>query len=129
MLKSNPVVVVGRILMAVLFLVSGLGKLGSPGATMGYMASMGLPGVLIWPTILLEVGGGLALALGWQLRFIAPALGVFSLTAAAVFHHNIADQMQRLMLLKDIAIVGGLALAWAIDAAKSDTGATPAAMP
>lgn len=129
MLKSNPVVVMGRILMAVLFLVSGLGKLGSPGATMGYMASMGLPGLLIWPTILLEVGGGLALAVGWQLRFIAPALGVFSLTAAAVFHHDFADQMQRLMLLKDIAIVGGLALAWAIDAAKSDASVTSAAMP
>ena len=66
--------------------------------------------VLLWPTIGLEVLGGIALVVGLQTRFIAYALALFTLVAASLFHHNFADQTHMLMFMKDIAITGGLLL-------------------
>jgi len=58
--------------------------------------------------ILLEVGGSLMLVLGWKVRWGATAMGIFSLVAAAIFHHNFADQMGMLMFMKDVSIAGGM---------------------
>ena len=77
---------------------------------MGYMQSAGLPGILLWPTIALELLGGLALAVGYKTRYVAFALAGFCVVAAALFHSNFADQMQMIMFLKNIAIAGGLLL-------------------
>jgi putative oxidoreductase len=115
MIEPKIVVVAGRVLIAALFVISGIGKILAPAGAMGYMISMGVPILLLWPTIALEVGGGTALALGFQVRFAAPALAVFSVIAAVVFHHKLSDPMQQLMFLKDFAVAGGLALAWAVD--------------
>lgn len=115
MIDPKIVIVVGRVLLAALFVISGVEKILGAGYTMGYMASMGVPGILIWPTILLEVGGGLALAIGFRVRHVAPMLAVFSLIVAGIFHHQLSNPMQQLMFLKDVAIAGGLVLAWALD--------------
>ena len=100
----------GRVMMALIFILAGLGKINDPAGTMGYMQSAGLPGILLWPTIALEVLGGLALAAGYKTRYVAFALAIFSIVAAAMFHRNFADQMQMIMFLKNIAIAGGLLL-------------------
>lgn len=108
----------GRILLAPIFILAGIGKIADPAGTVGYMESMGVPGLLLWPTIALEVLGGLALIVGFKARIAALALAAFSLAAAVLFHHNFADQMQMIMFLKNLAIAGGLLLlasggAWA----------------
>jgi putative oxidoreductase len=72
------------------------------------MEAMGVPGILLWPTIALEILGGLAVAIGYRVCIAAPALAVFTLVAAGIFHHNFSDQMQMIMFLKDLAIAGGL---------------------
>lgn len=100
----------GRVMLALIFILAGLGKIQDPAGTMGYMQSVGLPGILLWPTIALEVLGGLAIALGFKTRYAAFALAIFSVAAAFIFHNNFADQMQMILFLKNIAIAGGLLL-------------------
>ena len=100
----------GRIMLALIFILAGLGKMMDPAGTMGYMQSVGLPGVLLWPTIALEVLGGLAVAVGFKTRFAAIALAIFSVATAVIFHRNFADQMQMILFLKNIAMAGGLLL-------------------
>ena len=105
----NPVVnLIGRIFLALIFIMAGFGKLHDTTGTMGYMQSAGVPGILIWPTIALELLGGIAIIIGFKTRVAAYALAFFTIVAAAIFHHNFSDQMQMLMFMKDISITGGL---------------------
>jgi putative oxidoreductase len=99
---------IARILLAQLFLIAGIHKITAYAGTQGYMEAMGVPGMLLPLVILLEVGGGLMLVLGWKARWAAAAMGVFSLTSAAIFHHNLADQMQMIMFMKNLSIAGGM---------------------
>lgn len=102
--------VLGRLMIATLFLVSAAAKVMAPGATIEFIASTGLPfailGFLI--AVAVEVGGGLLLACGIQTRSVAIALAVFSVATGLVFHHDLENQMQLMELLKNIAIAGGL---------------------
>jgi len=101
---------VGRILLALIFILSGIGKISDPAGTAGFMESMGVPGILVWPTIALEILGGIAIVIGFQTRIAAFALAAFSIAAAVIFHHNFADQIQMIMFLKNLSIAGGLLL-------------------
>ena len=111
-LNRNPALVpfVGRILVAAIFILSGLGKIGAPAATQGYIAAMGLPApVLAYiGAIVVELGGGLLLLAGYRTRLVAAALAVFSIVTAFVFHHALADQNQMIHFLKNFAMAGGL---------------------
>lgn len=98
----------GRLLMGQIFLLAGISKIGGFAATQGWMESLGVPGFLLPAVILLEIGGGAALILGWQTRLSAVTLAGFSIIAAAIFHNNLADQMQSIMFMKNLAIAGGL---------------------
>jgi len=100
----------GRILLAIIFILAGIGKIKDPAGTIAYMQSVGLPGILLWPTIALEVLGGLAIVVGFQTRLVAFLLAGFTVVAAVMFHNNFGDQMQMIMFLKDISIAGGLLL-------------------
>jgi putative oxidoreductase len=103
----NASLLVGRILLALIFLGSGLGKLSNPAATMGYMESAGVPGILLWPTIALELVGGLALVAGYQTAIASLLLAAFTLVAGLLFHHDLGDQMQFVHFMKNLAICGG----------------------
>lgn len=107
---TGVIQLLGRVMLALIFILAGIGKIQDPAGTAGYMQSMGVPGILLWPTIALEVLGGLALAVGYKTRLAAFALAGFSVLAAALFHANFADKMQMIMFLKDIAMAGGLLL-------------------
>ena len=96
----------GRILLASLFLLSGLGKLTAYTATAGYMASVGVPGALLPVVIGLEVLGAVAIIAGWHTRATALLLAGFSVLSAALFHNHFADQIQMIMFLKNLAIAG-----------------------
>ena len=94
-------VLVGRLLLAQIFLIAGVGKIGGYAATQGYMEAMGVPGMLLPLVILVEVGGAAALIVGWQARWAALALALFSIASALLFHNNLADQMQSIMFMKN----------------------------
>lgn len=102
-----------RILLALLFIIAGLGKLADVQGFAGYMASGGVPAFLAWPVIALEVLGGLAVLFGLLTRPAALALGAFSLASGLMFHFDPADQMQMTMLLKNLGLAGGFLLLWA----------------
>lgn len=101
---------IGRVLLALIFITSGLQKIGDVAGTVGYMQYMGVPGFLVYPTILLEVVGGIALAVGFQTRIVALLLGGFTLLAGIIFHLIPAgdDQMQMIMFWKNVSITGGM---------------------
>jgi len=101
---------IGRIMLALIFILAGINKIIDPAGTMGYMQAMGVPSMLFWPTIMLEVLGGLALAVGYKVPLVAFALAVFSIIAAVFFHINFGDKMQIILFLKNIAMAGGLLL-------------------
>lgn len=98
----------GRILLAHIFLLAGLNKISGYSGTQGYMEAMGVPGMLLPLVILLEVGGAVALIVGWQTRWASYALALFSIVAAVIFHSNLSDQMQMILFMKNWAIAGGL---------------------
>ena len=100
----------GRILLALIFVISGLEKIADPAGSMGYMQAMGVPTLLLWPTIALEVLGGAAIIIGYQTRFAAIALAGFCLLSALLFHRNFGDQMQMINFLKNVSMAGGFLL-------------------
>jgi putative oxidoreductase len=112
---------IGRALLAIVFIPAGYSKIGGFAATAGYMASQGLPFVdlLLALTIALELGGGILLLVGWKARWIALALAGFTLLAAAVFHNYWAmpeaeQTMQQIMFMKNVGIAGGLLMVFAL---------------
>ena len=113
----------GRIFLALIFVVSGIGKITGYAGTASYMASKGLPlvDVLLPMTILIELGGGLLLALGWKARWAAAALLLFLIPTTLIFHQfwgidpKLA-QMQKIHFLKNVAIMGGMLMVLAIGA-------------
>lgn len=104
---SDPI---ARLLMATIFVLSAVSKLGTPEATQGYMSAMGVPAALLYPTIAFElVAGGLLIA-GLFTRPVALLLAGFSLVTAAIFHSQFADQTRMIMFLKNLTMSGGFLL-------------------
>ncbi|HEY5734601.1 MAG TPA: DoxX family protein [Gammaproteobacteria bacterium] len=100
---------VGRILLAQIFILAGIDKLGAGySGTQAYMESMGVPGALLPVVIALEIAGGLALAAGFITRYAAWALAAFTVVAGVLFHANFSDQMQTILFMKNMAMAGGL---------------------
>jgi putative oxidoreductase len=113
--RTQVVPVIGRSLIAALFLVAALRKLTGWDGTLAYMASKGLPmtELLLTLTILLEVGCAILLVVGWRTRWVAVALAAFTLAATLIFHAfwavdpaQFSNQLNH--FLKNIAIMGGL---------------------
>lgn len=100
----------GRVLLAAIFVLSGISKLADPAGSAGYIASVGLPApqLALWGAIAVELLGGLALIAGYKVRLVAAALAAFSLVTAAFFHAQLGDQTQFIMFFKNIAMAGGL---------------------
>lgn len=101
---------IGRLLLATIFLVSGFGKLMAPSGTIGYIASVGLPlpELAYAGALAAELGGGLLLVLGYRTRWVAAALALFSVVSAVLFHNALGDQNQMFHFLKNLAMAGGL---------------------
>ena len=126
---KNPLAIVGRLLLASLFLPAGIGKLTGFAGTVAYISSAGLPvpALAAVAALLVEIGGGIALIAGAGTRLAALILAFFTLVASFVFHAYWAvpaDQqyVTQLLFFKNIAVAGGLltlaawgAGAWSID--------------
>lgn len=97
----------GRFFLAMMFIMSGLNKIGAYANTQGYMEAMGVPGALLPLVIALEVIGGIAIFIGFQARLTAFGLAGFCILSAVLFHADFSDQMQMMSFMKNITIAGG----------------------
>lgn len=124
---NNVADITGRILIAMMFLMAGIGKLGAAyEGTQGYMAAFGVPGMLLPLVIALEIGGAALIIAGLWTRITSLALAGFTIVAAVIFHAEFSDRMQQILFLKNIAVAGGFLLlaakgagAWSVDARMS----------
>ncbi len=98
----------GRLLIGGVFATAGMQKLAAYSGTQGYMEAMGVPGGLLPLVIALEIGAGLALAIGYRTRLAALGLAIFTVLAAALFHANLGDGTQAILFMKNLMVVGGL---------------------
>ncbi len=124
---------IGRLLLAFVYITAGLGKIAAYEGTAGYMASQGMPliSILLPLTILLEIGGGILIAVGFFTRPAALAIIAFTVVASLIFHQFWAApaeqaQLQQIMFFKNIGLVGGFLLLiafgpgrWSLDARRT----------
>ena len=113
----------GRILLAFMFITAGFGKLTHLAGTAGYIASGGLPAPMVLAVLvgLLELFGGLALVVGFQVRWVGLALGLFTLAASVVFHAywsapEAQQAVAKLLFMKNVSVAGGMFLISALGA-------------
>ncbi|RYX96302.1 MAG: DoxX family protein [Comamonadaceae bacterium] len=126
---QNPLALIGRILLALLFVPAGFSKISGFDGTVGYIASKGvpLPGVAAAIAIVVELGLGLLLLVGFKTRWSALVIALFTLVITFIFHAFWNDPTQQMMFFKNMAIVGGLfgfaahgGGAWSVDGQRND---------
>jgi putative oxidoreductase len=110
-LNATPYLnVVSRFLMSLIYLVAGWRKITAYAGVQGFMRSLGLPPALLPLVILVELGGAVALLLGYQTRFAALMLAVFSVVAGTLVHFHPADQQSMIVFMDNLCMAGGLLL-------------------
>ncbi len=109
---AAPFILVARILISILFIFAGFGKLMAISATAGWFGSIGLPLPTVTAIVfgVVELVGGLAILVGFKTRIAAIVLALFTLVATAIAHLDFSDTMQVVMLQKNLGITGGLLL-------------------
>jgi len=116
---------IGRILVAFIFLMAGINKIGNPSGTQAYMAAFGMPFTRFFlvGAIAIEILGSLSLIAGYYTKLGAWALIIFMIPTTLIFHTNFSDQNQFIHFMKNVSMTGGLlyiatygAGAWSMDA-------------
>jgi putative oxidoreductase len=122
---SNLIDFIARLLVSALFLISAYNKILSIDGTMSWMEGFGIPGLLLYPTIALEIILPLFIIIGYQARLSAGLLAIFCIVTAFIFHYDFIDQMQTIAFLKNLGLAGGFLFIvangtkeWAIDRKK-----------
>lgn len=107
---ASIIAIAGRLLLASLFLISGLSKLAAPAATLAYIHAAGLPlpQLAYAVAIVVELGFGLTLVAGYRTRLVAAVMAVFTLATAFAFHMHVGNPDQTIHFLKNLSITGGL---------------------
>ena len=98
---------IGRLLLSILFLIEGLGKISMQESVVMYMEDYGVPGILFVPAIALEILFPIILILGYKTKWAASVMALFTFAVAIIFHTDFSESMQMMLFLKDIAIAGG----------------------
>ncbi|PWK75526.1 DoxX family protein [Aminobacter sp. AP02] len=108
--NASALILAGRVLLSIIFILAGFAKLTAISGTAGWFASIGLPLPTVTTVVvgLVELVGGIAILVGFQTRVAAIVLGLFTLAATAIAHLNFADPTQVMFLQKNLAIAGGL---------------------
>ncbi|MCV9998984.1 DoxX family protein [Pararhizobium sp. YC-54] len=108
-MSQNAIVLVGRVLLSIIFILAGFGKLTALTGTAGYFGSMGLPVPMVTAVVvaLVELVGGLAILFGFFTRPAAYILALFCVVTALFAHFDFADQMQMINFQKNLAMAGG----------------------
>ena len=109
---------VARALLAIVFIVAGVGKLGNVEGFGQYMASGGIPAFLAWPAVLFEILAGLALLVGFMTRPVALALAGFCLVTAVLYHLQPEERIQMIIFYKNLGLAGGYLMFFAHGAGK-----------
>ena len=97
----------GRVLLSILFLVEGIGKISIQEDVMMYMEDYGVPEILFVPATVLEILFPLLLIVGYKTKWTASVMALFTFTVAIIFHTDFSEGMQMIFFLKDLAIAGG----------------------
>ena len=103
----NVIDVLGRVFLSTIFLIEGVNKIFHYEGTIQYMENFGVPNFLAVPAIILEIIFPLFLIIGYQTKFSALVLAIFTLTTALIFHTDFTNQTQFISFFKNIAIMGG----------------------
>ncbi|MDZ7823641.1 MAG: DoxX family protein [Ahrensia sp.] len=108
-MNNNVILLIGRILLAFIFIMAGFSKFGTIDTTAGYIASKGLPmaTLLAWAAAIFESVAGIMILVGIKTKLAAYALALFCIFTGVVFHFDPADQMQMISFMKNLAIAGG----------------------
>jgi putative oxidoreductase len=114
---TNILDLIARIFISLIFLLSGINKIGNYEGTVGWMESFGMPGIFLIPAILLEIGAPILIMAGYKVKISATLLSVFCVVTAVIFHSDFSDQMQFISFMKNISLAGGF-LFLAINGAK-----------
>ena len=117
-LNMHVIDVLGRIFLSAIFLINGVSKIFYYEGTIQYMENFNVPGNLIIPAIIVEILFPILLIIGYQTRFSALILSLFTLTLAVIFHTDFSNQMQLISFLKNIAITGGFLIIFVRGAGK-----------
>tara|TARA_A100000164_G_scaffold316037_1_gene295896 strand:+ start:514 stop:900 length:387 start_codon:yes stop_codon:yes gene_type:complete len=104
---ANLMDLIGRIFISSVFLLSGYNKIFSYEGTVTWMEGYGVPGFLLWPTIVLEIILPILIIIGYKTQLSAILLAVFSIITAIIFHSDFSNQMQIIAFLKNLGLAGG----------------------
>ena len=104
---ANLIDFLGRLLISALFLISAYNKIFSIDGTMSWMEGYGIPGLLLYPTIAIEIILPLFVIIGYKARISAGLLAIFCIATAFLFHYDFIDQMQTISFLKNLGLAGG----------------------
>ena len=104
---TNLLDLVARIFISLIFLLSGINKIGNYEGTVGWMESIGMPGILLIPAIILEIVAPMLIMIGYKVKISAALLSVFCVATAIIFHSDFSDQMQLISFMKNIGLAGG----------------------
>ena len=122
---ANLIDFIARLLISALFLISAYNKIFSIDGTMSWMEGFGIPGLLLYPTIALEIIFPLFVIIGYKARLSAGLLAIFCIATAFIFHYDFVDQMQTIAFLKNLGLAGGFLFIvangtkdWAVDREK-----------
>ena len=104
---KNILDLVGRVFISLVFLLSGINKIDNYEGTIGWMESLGMPGIFLIPAIILEIIGPILIIIGYKVKISAALLSLFCITTAVIFHNDFSNQMQFVSFMKNIALAGG----------------------
>ena len=104
---TNLLDLVARIFISLIFLLSGINKIGNYEGTVGWMETLGVPGIFLIPAIILEIAAPVLIMVGYKVKISAALLSVFCVTTAIIFHSDFSDQMQFISFMKNIGLAGG----------------------
>ena len=104
---TNILDLVGRVFISLVFLLSGINKIGNYEGSIGWMESFGMPGIFLIPAIILEIVAPILIIIGYKVKIAAALLSVFCIATAIIFHTDFSNQMQFVSFMKNIALAGG----------------------
>jgi len=104
---TNILDLVGRVFISLVFLLSGINKIGNYEGSVGWMETFGMPGIFLIPAIILEIVAPILIIIGYKVKIAAALLSVFCITTALIFHTDFSNQMQFVSFMKNIALAGG----------------------
>tara|TARA_Y100001970_G_C14158041_1_gene816769 strand:- start:330 stop:707 length:378 start_codon:yes stop_codon:yes gene_type:complete len=104
---SNVIDLIGRILISLIFLISGFRKINAYEGTVDWMETFGVPGIFLIPTIIIEIIAPILIIIGFKVKISAAILSLFCVLTAVVFHNDFSNQMQFISFMKNIGLAGG----------------------